>query len=245
MNKKSDIIFETLNSNQDKYKKIIDKCDLTFCIGPAGSAKSFIPSVLGVSYLISKKYKNIIICRPTVECGQSLGYLPGGLEEKLYPYVQPIMNIIELYYPDNNININDLIKSKKILIKPVQYLRGDTFDDSFIIFDEFQNCTYSEIKTALTRIGDNSKAVVTGDPGQIDLKRDQISGLMDTIKRIDTANEICYKFDYGHYLDGRLDKDIDKPSIHNSEYNVGYMSFGLEDIVRSPLVAMLEKVLKD
>ena len=171
------IVIKARTLNQQKIVKGIRENDLMFVIGPAGTGKTYISVALAVKALKNKEVKKIIITRPAVEAGESLGFLPGDLKEKIDPYLRPIYDALEdmipteklKYYYDNNV----------IEIAPLAYMRGRTLHGAFILLDEAQNTTPMQIKMFLTRMGTNSKMVVTGDRSQIDLPRNQKSGLVE------------------------------------------------------------------
>lgn len=174
------IIIKARTINQQKIVEGIRKNDLMFVLGPAGTGKTYISVALAVRALKNKEIKKIIITRPAVEAGESLGFLPGDLKEKIDPYLRPIYDALEdmipaeklKYYYENNI----------IEIAPLAYMRGRTLHAAFILLDEAQNTTAMQIKMFLTRMGNNCKMVVTGDSSQIDLPRNQKSGLVEATK---------------------------------------------------------------
>ncbi len=165
--------------NQQKLVFAVVKNDLVFAIGPAGTGKTYISVALAVKALKNKQVKKIIITRPAVEAGETLGFLPGDLKEKLDPYLRPIYDALYdmvpaeklKYYMENNI----------IEIAPLAYMRGRTLNNAFILLDEAQNTTPMQIKMFLTRMGPNSKVIITGDTSQIDLPKRQKSGLIESI----------------------------------------------------------------
>ena len=174
------IIIKARTLNQQKIVKGIRENDLMFVLGPAGTGKTYISVALAVRALKNKEVKKIIFTRPAVEAGESLGFLPGDLKEKIDPYLRPIYDALEdmippeklKYYYDNNV----------IEIAPLAYMRGRTLHGAFILLDEAQNTTAMQIKMFLTRMGNNCKMVVTGDSSQIDLPRNQKSGLVEATK---------------------------------------------------------------
>ena len=157
--------------NQKKIVKIHDKNDLIFVIGPAGTGKTYVSVALGVKALKEKRVKKIIITRPVVEAGENLGFLPGDLQDKIDPYLKPIYDALEDMIPIQK--MKKFIENKTIEIAPLAYMRGRTLKNAFILLDEAQNTTKSQLKMFLTRLGENSKMIVTGDISQIDLKQDQ------------------------------------------------------------------------
>ena len=171
---------------QKDYYNIVKRNDVTFSIGPAGTGKTFMAVAFAVSALTSKEVDRIVLCRPAVEAGENLGFLPGDLKEKVDPYLAPFydslgeMISISKYKP--------LIADKVIEIIPLAFMRGRTLNNAFMILDEAQNATKTQMKMFLTRLGNNSKAIITGDTTQIDLPNNVKSGLVevvDLLKNID------------------------------------------------------------
>ena len=163
-------------------KKLIDSMqgnDMVFAIGPAGTGKTYTGVALAVSALKEKKVKRIILTRPAVEAGENLGFLPGDLNEKLDPYMQPLYDALRDMIP--NEKLKSYIEKGIIQIAPLAFMRGRTLDNAFVILDEAQNTTHAQMKMFLTRMGKNAKFMVTGDPGQIDLPRRIISGLKEVL----------------------------------------------------------------
>jgi phosphate starvation-inducible protein PhoH and related proteins len=168
--------------NQQKLADAIMKNDVVFAVGPAGTGKTYMSVALALQALKNKEIKKIIITRPAVEAGENLGFLPGDLNEKIYPYLRPVFDAFEdmiaseklKFYQENNI----------IEIAPLAYMRGRTLNNAFIILDEAQNATHTQLKMFLTRLGEGSKAIVTGDLTQIDLPKKQSSGLADAVTRL-------------------------------------------------------------
>lgn len=161
---------------QKKYLDAIAAKDLVFSIGPAGTGKTYLAVAMAVSYLLSKKVSRIILARPAVEAGESLGFLPGDMYEKVNPYLRPLYDA--LYDLLDIDRANRLVEKGIIEIAPIAFMRGRTLNDSFIIMDEAQNSTAEQMKMFLTRLGFNTKTVVTGDISQIDLKMGKTSGLV-------------------------------------------------------------------
>lgn len=176
------------SANQLEYVKNIEKCDLVFGIGPAGTGKTFLAVCLGVKMLSEKQVERIIIARPAVEAGESLGFLPGDLKEKVDPYLQPIYDGLNQLLGATL--VERLIERKIIEIAPLAYMRGRTLNDAFVILDEAQNTTKEQMKMFLTRLGVNSKMVVTGDDSQIDLKNKKDSGLIHSINILENVKGI-------------------------------------------------------
>ena len=173
------------SNGQLKCIKAIDSNDLIFITGPAGTGKTFLSIVYAMSFFKKQKFEKIILCRPAVEAGENLGFLPGDLKEKIDPYLAPLYDSLEKIIPKEN--LNSLLSDKKIEIMPLAYMRGRTLENCFLILDEAQNTTNMQMKMFLTRLGVGSKAVITGDTTQIDLKNKTDSGLdkaMEILKNI-------------------------------------------------------------
>src|SRR5438874_123898 len=163
--------------NQRRYVEAIERHDLVFGVGPAGTGKTYLAVAMGISALIAKKVSRIILTRPAVEAGERLGFLPGTLQEKVDPYLRPLYDA--LYDMLEAEKVEKLLERNTIEIAPIAFMRGRTLHDSFIILDEAQNCTPEQMKMVLTRLGVNSKMVVNGDITQIDLPNGRRSGLID------------------------------------------------------------------
>ncbi|MFB6457344.1 PhoH family protein [Chitinophaga sp. Hz27] len=191
-------------ANQKKMVSLADRNDIIFAIGPAGTGKTYTAVALAVRALKNKAIKKIILTRPAVEAGESLGFLPGDLKEKIDPYLRPLYDALDDMIPAEKLSY--YMANRIIEIAPLAYMRGRTLDNSFIILDEAQNATDLQIKMFLTRIGASAKAIITGDLTQIDLPKNQKSGL-------DKATRIL--------------KNID---------GIGYLELDEEDVVRHRLV---------
>jgi phosphate starvation-inducible PhoH-like protein len=165
--------------NQRRYVRAMRKSDLVLGIGPAGTGKTFLAMAMAVNFLVRKKVSRIILTRPAVEAGERLGFLPGDLYEKIHPYLRPLYDA--LYQMMEGDKVRRLVERGTIEIAPLAFMRGRTLDDSFIILDEGQNTTTEQMKMFLTRMGFDSKAVVTGDITQIDLPPDRGSGLVEAV----------------------------------------------------------------
>lgn len=162
---------------QKNYLKSIQDFDITFAIGPAGTGKTFLAVAVAIAELQDKSIKRIVLCRPAVEAGEKLGFLPGDLAEKINPYLRPLYDALyDLAGPER---VSKLIERNVIEIAPLAFMRGRTLNDAFIILDEAQNTTPEQMKMFLTRLGFGSKAVITGDITQIDLPEGKRSGLRD------------------------------------------------------------------
>jgi phosphate starvation-inducible PhoH-like protein len=164
---------------QRRYVDAIERQDLVFGVGPAGTGKTYLAVAMAVSALMAKRVSRIILTRPAVEAGERLGFLPGTLQEKVDPYLRPLYDA--LYDMLEAEKIEKLLERNTIEVAPIAFMRGRTLNDSFIIMDEAQNCTPEQMKMILTRQGFNSKMVVTGDPTQIDLPGGLRSGLIEVI----------------------------------------------------------------
>lgn len=180
------------NIGQSRYISAIRKSDVVFGIGPAGTGKTYLAIVMAIAALKKGEVQRIILTRPAVEAGESLGFLPGDLKEKVDPYLRPMYDALHQIFGVEH--TNRLLDRGVIEIAPLAYMRGRTLDDAFVILDEAQNTTIAQMKMFLTRLGFNSKMVVNGDTSQIDLPKGQMSGLMHaertlrTIKRIRFVN---------------------------------------------------------
>ncbi len=176
------------NLNQFKYLETIDYSTITFGIGPAGTGKTFLAVASAVKMYSENKIKKIVLTRPAVEAGERLGYLPGDLSQKIDPYLVPLFDSLEYFF--GNETLQYLIDKRNIEIVPLAYMRGRTLNDACIILDEAQNATISQIKMFLTRLGENSKMIITGDETQIDLNNRTFSGLKKTRKTLSTIEEV-------------------------------------------------------
>ena len=176
------------NLNQFKYLETIDISTITFGIGPAGTGKTFLAVASAVKMYSENKIKKIVLTRPAVEAGERLGYLPGDLSQKIDPYLVPLFDSLEYFF--GNETLQYLIEKRNIEIVPLAYMRGRTLNDACIILDEAQNATISQIKMFLTRLGENSKMIITGDETQIDLNNKTFSGLRKTRKSLSKIEEV-------------------------------------------------------
>ena len=192
---------------QNHYLKMLQNQKIIFSIGPAGTGKTFLAVAAAVSQLLENKFDRIILSRPAVEAGERLGFLPGDLKEKVDPFLRPLFDSLYDLLP-SDIAIQK-IESSEIEIAPLAFMRGRTLNNSFVILDEAQNATHSQIKMFLTRCGKNSRMVVTGDPSQTDLTKKSESGLIRSIKIL---------------------KDID---------NIEVVQLGSKDIVRDEMVTKI------
>jgi phosphate starvation-inducible PhoH-like protein len=201
------------NINQFKYMDKIQDSTITFGIGPAGTGKTFLAVASAVKLYSEQKIKKIVLTRPAVEAGERLGYLPGDLSQKIDPYLVPLFDSLEYFF--GNENLAYLIEKRNIEIVPLAYMRGRTLNNACIILDEAQNATNSQIKMFLTRLGENSKIIITGDESQIDLYSKENSGLRKTRKILSKIEEISV------------------------------MEFQNTDIVRNPIVSKILEIFPD
>jgi phosphate starvation-inducible PhoH-like protein len=194
---------------QKRYIDAMRFKDILFGIGPAGTGKTYLALAMGVHYLLKKKVERIILTRPAVEAGERLGFLPGDLQEKVNPYLRPLYDA--LYDMLERDHVLRLVAREHIEVAPLAFMRGRTLNDAFVILDEAQNTTSEQMKMFLTRLGFNSKAVITGDITQIDLPTGTISGLVEAAQIL---------------------KDIDE---------LGFVYFSEDDVVRHKVVAKIIK----
>ena len=183
------------SEKQSDYIKALKENDIVLSLGPAGTGKSFLAVSVAVTLLMEKKIERVILSRPAVEAGEKLGFLPGDMKEKVDPYLRPLYDALyELFGADK---IDKKIESGEIEIAPLAFMRGRTLKNSFAILDEAQNATETQIKMFLTRIGENSKLVVNGDPSQVDLINKSHSGLMKSKNILKNLDEIkIIEFDH-------------------------------------------------
>ena len=172
-------IIKAKSFNQKRLVESMLKNDMVFAIGPAGTGKTYTGVALAVKALKEKHVKRIILTRPAVEAGENLGFLPGDLNEKLDPYMQPLYDALRDMIPSEK--LKNHIEKGIIQIAPLAFMRGRTLDNAFVILDEAQNTTHAQMKMFLTRMGKNAKFMITGDPGQIDLPRRVVSGLKEAL----------------------------------------------------------------
>lgn len=185
-------VIKAKTSNLKKLVKTSEKKDMVFAIGPAGTGKTYTSVALAVRALRDKEVKRIVLTRPAVEAGESLGFLPGDLKEKLDPYLQPLYDALRDMIPFEK--LEGYIEKKIIEVAPLAFMRGRTLDDAFVILDEAQNTTHSQMKMFLTRMGMNAKFIITGDPTQIDLPKNQQSGLKESMRILKNIDEIGFVY---------------------------------------------------
>jgi phosphate starvation-inducible PhoH-like protein len=192
---------------QEKYWRAVQKNDIVFAIGPAGTGKTYLAVAKAVESLHKKKVKRIILARPAVEAGENLGFLPGDLQEKVDPYLRPLYDALEDMMPQEQ--VRKALESRTIEIAPLAYMRGRTLSDAFVILDEAQNATALQMKMFLTRLGLNSRVVITGDKTQIDLPRREDSGLLQVERILQRIEGIALIYLTGKdVIRHRLVKDI-------------------------------------
>lgn len=199
--------------HQAEYINLLQTKDMVFCTGSAGSGKTFLAVAEALRLVLSHKKNKIIITRPVVEAGENLGFLPGDLEQKIDPYLRPLRDAMESIIPAET--VRKLSESGIIEVAPLAYMRGRTLNNAVILLDEAQNTTCSQMKMFLTRMGDNSKVFVTGDPTQIDLPKKVKSGLVHSVS-------LLYKIE-----------------------DIGFMELTAEDVVRNRLVKQIVKAYEN
>ncbi|MBF6610936.1 MAG: PhoH family protein [Chryseobacterium sp.] len=183
-------IIKAKTTNLKKLVKESEKKDMVFAIGPAGTGKTYTSVALAARALRDKQVKRIILTRPAVEAGESLGFLPGDLKEKMDPYLQPLYDALRDMIPHEK--LENFIEKKVIEVAPLAFMRGRTLDEAFVILDEAQNTTHSQMKMFLTRMGMNAKFIITGDPSQVDLPLRQKSGLREAMRILKEVQEIGF-----------------------------------------------------
>ena len=202
-------IIKARTANQRKMISEIEINDMLFAIGPAGTGKTYTAVAIAVKSLKDREVKRIIFTRPAVEAGENLGFLPGDLKEKLDPYMQPIYDALFDMIPIER--LNEYIENGTIQIAPLAFMRGRTLDKAFVILDEGQNTTEQQMKMFLTRMGKSAKFIITGDETQIDLPRNQKSGLINAINTLKDIKDISFvTLDGKDVIRHKLVKDIIK-----------------------------------
>lgn len=200
-------IIRSRTQGQREYIRQITKNDIVFAIGPAGTGKTYLAVAMAVAALKNREIVKIILARPAVEAGESLGFLPGDLKEKVDPYLRPLYDALDDMIPPDK--LKTFVERRVIEVVPLAYMRGRTLNNAFVILDEAQNATSMQMKMFLTRLGVNSKAIITGDITQIDLPGKTISGLVqikEILQNIDGV-KFCY-FDRNDVVRHKLVKDI-------------------------------------
>ncbi len=176
--------------NQRRYLEAIEKYDMVFGIGPAGTGKTYLAVAMAISALLSKQVNRIILARPAVEAGERLGFLPGTLQEKIDPYLRPLYDALyDMLDPEK---VDRYLEKNVIEIAPIAFMRGRTLNDSFVILDEAQNTTSEQMKMFVTRLGFNSRAVITGDVTQIDLPNARRSGLIEASQILGSVEGLAF-----------------------------------------------------
>ena len=199
--------------HQAEYIDMLQKKDMVFALGSAGSGKTFLAVAEALRLILSRKKNKMIITRPVVEAGENLGFLPGDLEDKIDPYLRPLRDAMESILPVEN--VKRLFEAGIIEVAPLAYMRGRTLNNAVVILDEAQNTTTSQMKMFLTRMGENSKVFVTGDPSQIDLPKKCTSGLIHSVNILRNIDEI------------------------------GFMTLTAEDVVRNNLVKKIVRAYEN
>jgi phosphate starvation-inducible PhoH-like protein len=183
-------VVQPKSMNQRRYLDAIEKYDMVFGIGPAGTGKTYLAVAMAITALLAKRVNRIILARPAVEAGERLGFLPGTLQEKVDPYLRPLYDALyDMLEPEK---VDRLLEKNVIEIAPIAFMRGRTLNDSFIILDEAQNTTSEQMKMFVTRMGFNSKAVITGDVTQIDLPSARRSGLLEAVDILTEVDGISF-----------------------------------------------------
>src|SRR6266403_65340 len=206
--------------NQRRYLDAIEKNDMVFGIGPAGTGKTYLAVAMGISNLLAKRVSRIILARPAVEAGERLGFLPGTLQEKVDPYLRPLYDALyDMLEPEK---VDRYLEKNVIEIAPIAFMRGRTLNDSFVILDEAQNTTSEQMKMFVTRLGFNSKAVITGDVTQIDLPNARRSGLLEAADVLKHVEGLMFAyFDEGdvvrHHLVQRIIRAYDEHKTRVAE----------------------------
>jgi phosphate starvation-inducible PhoH-like protein len=221
--------------NQRHYVEAIEQADMVFGIGPAGTGKTYLAVAMAASALLAKKVSRIVLVRPAVEAGERLGFLPGSLQEKVDPYLRPLYDALyDLLEPER---VDKMLERNVIEVAPLAFMRGRTLNDAFIIMDEAQNTTSEQMKMFLTRLGNNSKAVITGDITQIDLPNPRKSGLIEAMNVLEGVDGIRFiHFEDGdvvrHHLVQRIIRAYDSFGRAQQELPLGIAE---TDETRAPL----------
>tara|TARA_R100001163_G_C5065590_1_gene203589 strand:- start:815 stop:1483 length:669 start_codon:yes stop_codon:yes gene_type:complete len=175
-------VLKPKTKNQEEYIKTIEKNDVTFCTGPAGTGKTAVAVGIACDYLLDKRVEKLVVTRPVIESGRGLGFLPGTFEEKIHPYLIPVLE--EMEFRLNTNRVQAYRDEGKIEVVPLEYMRGRNFHNCFVVLDEAQNATFEQLKMFVTRIGWDSKAVINGDIDQTDLLKKDQGGLEEFLDRL-------------------------------------------------------------
>ncbi|MCW8816251.1 MAG: PhoH family protein [Ignavibacteriaceae bacterium] len=203
---KKDVVKARTNG-QVNYINLARKNDICFAIGPAGTGKTYLAVAIAISALKRGLVKKLILARPAVEAGESLGFLPGDFREKIDPYLRPLYDALDDMIPSEK--LKNYIEKRNIEIVPLAYMRGRTLNNAYVILDEAQNSTTMQMKMFLTRLGGNSKSIITGDITQIDLPPKQVSGLVQAKEILSKVEGVAFAyFDKGDVVRHKLVKDI-------------------------------------
>ncbi|MCY4413767.1 MAG: PhoH family protein [Alphaproteobacteria bacterium] len=178
------------NAKQMQMIKNLENNELNFALGAAGTGKTYLAVLYGLKSLLNGSVKRLILARPAVEAGEQLGFLPGDMRDKVDPYMRPLYDV--LYEVLDSVRVARMIENNSIEVAPIAFMRGRTLSNSFIVLDEAQNATCVQMKMFLTRLGQGSRMVVTGDPRQVDLPRAQGSGLIDAVERLENIDSIGF-----------------------------------------------------
>src|SRR5271155_736169 len=212
--------------NQRRYLEAIEKHDMVFGIGPAGTGKTYLAVAMAISALLNKQVNRIILARPAVEAGERLGFLPGTLQDKIDPYLRPLYDALyDMLDPEK---VDRYLEKDIIEIAPIAFMRGRTLNDSFVILDEAQNTTSEQMKMFVTRLGFNSKAVITGDVTQIDLPSARRSGLIEAVDILQGVNGLAFvHFDESdvvrHHLVQRIIRAYDEHKARLAEQQLSLL----------------------
>src|ERR1700719_1113858 len=215
--------------NQRRYLETIEAHDMVFGVGPAGTGKTYLAVAMAISALLSKRVNRIILARPAVEAGERLGFLPGTLQDKIDPYLRPLYDALyDMLDPER---VDRYLEKNVIEIAPIAFMRGRTLNDSFVILDEAQNTTSEQMKMFVTRLGFNSKAVITGDITQIDLPNARRSGLLEAIDILQRVEGLTFvHFDEAdvvrHHLVQRIIRAYDEHRTHVAEQQMLLLAGG-------------------
>ena len=204
---------------QQGYVASLYKSELAFGIGPAGTGKTYLAVAVAVNQMINGKVDKIILSRPAVEAGERLGFLPGDMKEKVDPYMQPLYDALNDFLPGNQ--LGKLIEEKRIEIAPLAFMRGRTLSNAFVVLDEAQNATSMQMKMFLTRLGQGSRMVITGDRTQVDLPRGTTSGLADAERILEGIPGVAFNYFTAkdvvrHHLVGKIIEAYEKDAAPNS-----------------------------